>query len=146
MRRVLPVFPLLLTACGTVGLSQNVVADGDALVSVDPAGQIHFDEASPSGRSQSSEIVVSSLGDVPAYVADAWIESSTDGVFFTGDDLPFPKSMDPGEEIPITVRFQPTAAGTFHGSLVIESGLDGTLIERALIGKGCSDSDHDGDC
>jgi hypothetical protein len=146
MRRLLPTLLVLLPGCGSFGLVEDATADGAPLVSVDPDGQIRFDDASPSGRSATEQVVVMSLGDASAYVASVWVETSTDGVFYTNDDLPFPKTMAPGEEIPITVHFQPTAAGTFHGSLVIESGTDGTLLERQLLGSGCSDGDHDGRC
>lgn len=141
--------PLLLLcvlgACGELGLV-GASEGGEAQVGIEPEGQIRFDRASPSGRSQSEEVLVVSSGDAPVYVADVWVESSTANVFFTNDELPFPKNMEPGEEIPVTVRFAPAAAGTFHGTLVIESGLEGALLERQLIGEGCSDPDRDGDC
>lgn len=145
MRPVL--FALLpLCACGEVGLVEDVDAIGEALVTVEPQGQIRFDRASPEGRSQSEEVLIVSSGDADVYISDVWVESSTASVFYTENDLPFPKYLDPGEEIPVTIRFAPVAAGTFNGTLVVESGLEGALLERALVGEGCSDPDRDGDC
>ncbi len=136
-----------LAGCGSFGLDEGPVAlESEPLISIDPDGDIVFEASSPSGRSQSEEVVVMSLGGVGAYVANVWVESTTEGVFFTGEELPFPKLMEAGEEIPITVRFQPTAAGTFHGVLVVETGTDGSILERALLGNGCRDSDADGNC
>ncbi len=145
MRRALPTL-LLCAGCGDFGLVIAGSGEGDALVAVEPQGQIRFDRASPSGRSQAEEVLIVSAGDAPVYVADVWVESSTANVFFTNDDLPFPKNMMPGEDLPVTVRFAPVSAGTFHGTLVVESGLEGALLERQLVGEGCSDPDHDGSC
>ncbi|MDP2312737.1 MAG: hypothetical protein Q8P41_07515 [Pseudomonadota bacterium] len=144
MRPLLPIL-LLLVGCGEFGLQEAVEVGGAPLVAVAPGGQIRFDEASPRGRSQSEEVTIGSDGDVAAYVAAVWVESES-GDFYTNEELPFPKVMEPGEAIPITVRFMPASAGTFHGTLIVESGTDGTLLERQLVGEGCIDSDADGRC
>lgn len=144
MRPVLPILLAFLSGCGSFGLVE-VGGDEGALVAVSPEGQIRFDEASPSGRTQAEEVMLSAGGDLPVYIAAAWVESE-EGVFFTGDTLPFPRTLDPGEELPITVRFAPDDAGTFHGTLVIETGTEGALLERTLVGEGCADSNRDGDC
>lgn len=142
-----PLFlPLLTAGCGDFGLVATGGEEGEALVAIEPQGQIRFDRASPSGRSQLEEVLVVSSGDAPVYVADVWVESNTAGVFFTSDSLPFPKMMDVGEEVPVTLRFAPVSAGTFNGTLIVESGAEGALLERQLLGEGCSDPDRDGDC
>lgn len=151
MRPVLPTLPLLLpalllVACGEFGLVETVESGGAPLVAVAPGGQIRFEAVSPSGRSQAQEVTIGSDGDVAAYVAAVWVESENGDIFYTNEELPFPKLMEPGEAIPITVRFMPTAPGTFHGVLVVESGVDGTLLERQLLGEGCGDEDGDGRC
>lgn len=145
MRPSAPVL-LLLTGCGQLGLVESMDESGEALVSLEPAGQIRFDRASPEGRSQSEEVLIVSSGDASVYVADVWVESSTARVFYTESELPFPKYLEPGAEIPVIVRFAPAAAGTFYGSLVVESGVDGAVLERQLVGEGCSDADRDGNC
>jgi hypothetical protein len=137
---------LSLAGCGSFGLDPLGGDEGDAFVTIEPAGQIRFDRASPSGRSQSEEVTIVSSGGVPVYVADVWVESSTANVFYTGNELPFPKTMDPGEELPVVIRFAPVAAGTFHGTLVVEAGTEGAVLERQLVGEGCADTDRDGEC
>ncbi|MDP2305639.1 MAG: hypothetical protein Q8P18_06400 [Pseudomonadota bacterium] len=140
-------FPtLLLVGCGEFGLGETLEAGGAALVAVAPGGQLRFAEASPSGRSQALEVTIASDGDVAAYVAAVWVESENGGIFYTNDELPFPKLMEPGEAIPITVRFMPAAPGTFHGTLLVESGTEGALLERQLLGEACGDDDGDGRC
>lgn len=142
--RIAPLF--FVVACGEVGLVEYVGDDGEALVAVEPQGQIRFDRASPEGRSQSEEVLIVSAGDASVYVADVWVETSTASVFYTGNELPFPRYLDAGDEIPVVIHFSPVAVGTFHGTLVVESGLQGALLERQLVGEGCSDPDRDGSC
>lgn len=149
MRHTLPLVlassAALLAGCGELGLAQVTIADGAAIVAVAPTGEIRFEDASPDGRSKSEEVTIGSDGDVAVYVADVWVESE-DTAFFLNEDLPFPKNMEPGEAIPVTLRFQPPRAGNFRGTLVIESGTDGTLLERPLFGSGCEDDDGNGRC
>ena len=144
MRPLLPSL-LLLVGCGDFGLADGVTADGGPLVSVAPEGQILFEPVSPSGRPQFQEVTIGAAGDVAVYIAAVWVESE-DGAFSTLDELPFPKLLDPGEGIPIDLRFKPAAAGAFQGLLIVETGTDGTLLERALLGEGCVDSEADGQC
>ncbi|MFZ5480413.1 MAG: hypothetical protein ACOZNI_26860 [Myxococcota bacterium] len=136
----------LLIGCGGVGLDQYAVDALGPLVGTDPDGEVSFGDHVPDARSQATEVSVLSIGDEDAYVADVWVESNTDGVFFVPNDLPFPQMMEPGAEVPVTIRFAPTAVGTFHGVLVIEIGEEGTILERMLVGQGCRDTDDDGAC
>lgn len=145
MRPILTIL-VLLVGCGEFGLAETLEAGGAPLVAVAPGGQLRFADASPAGRSQALEVTIGSDGDVAAYVAAVWVESENGDIFYLNDDLPFPKLMDPGEAIPITVRFMPTDSGTFHGLLIVESGTDGTLLERQLLGEGCGDEDGNGRC
>jgi hypothetical protein len=150
MRLTLPVVlascSALLTGCGELGLATVTIADGAAIVAVAPTGEIRFEDASPDGRSKSEEVTIGSDGDVAVYVADVWVETDDGATFFLNEDLPFPKNMEPGEAIPITLRFQPPRVGDFHGTLLIESGTDGTVLERPLFGTGCADDDGNGSC
>ena len=146
MRRLFPLVTLLI-GCGDIGLTATVGEDGaQSLLTLSPEGQVRFDAAAPNGRVVNEEVTFVSAGDLPIYVADVWVESSTASVFTVGDDLPFPKNIEPGVEVAIVVKFSPVAAGTYRGTLVAETGTDGTLVERELVGEGCTDSDHDGDC
>jgi hypothetical protein len=144
MRRVLPT--LLLIGCGDFGLTEVSSIDGDeTLVNIEPQGQIRFDEASPHGNSVSEEIDVEAIGTGNVTIEDAWIESSTAGVFYTAGDLPFPRTIEEGDSFPMTVRFAPVSAGTFHATLVVET-TSGAVLERQMLGQGCRDNDADGRC
>lgn len=145
MRRVLPT--LLLIGCGDFGLTEvsSIEGGGETLVAIEPQGQIRFDEASPHGNSVSEEINVEPVGDGSVTIEDAWIESSTSGVFYTSGDLPFPRTIDAGDTFPFTVRFSPVSAGTFHATLVVETS-GGAILERQMLGEGCRDTDRDGRC
>lgn len=145
MRPLLPLLSLLLGGCGDFGLAQAALAGGPML-QIDPDGEIRFEQASPSGRESTQEVTFVSSGGEEVHVAGAWVESTTNGVFYTNEELPFPKSLDPGTDIPINIHFAPSAQGTFHGLLVIEVGTDGTLLERELVGQGCRDAQRDGAC
>ncbi len=136
----------LLVGCGGVGLDMYAGDVLGPLVATDPDGDVQFGDHVPDARSMANDVRVISAGDESVYVADAWVESNTEGVFFLPNELPFPQMLDPGVEIPVTIRFAPTAVGTFHGALVIEVGNDGTLLERMLVGQGCRDQDDDGEC
>lgn len=144
MRPLLPSL-CVLVGCGDFGLADGVTADGGPLVAVTPEGQIVFEPVSPSGRPQFQEVNITAAGDVAVYIAAVWVESE-DGAFSTFEDLPFPKLLDPGEAIPMDLRFKPPDAGVFHGVLVVESGTEGALLERQILGEGCVDSEADGQC
>jgi hypothetical protein len=136
---------LILVGCGGVGLDQLAADALGPLVATDPDGDIQFGDHVPDARSMSHEVSVLSTGDESVYVADVWVETNTEGVFYVPNELPFPQLLDPGAEIPVTIRFAPTAVGTFHGALVIEVE-DGTILERMLVGQGCRDTDRDEAC
>lgn len=136
---------MLLGACGDFGLAP-LAGDVSGLLTTNPEREIRFDATIPSDRSIVQEVEIQSAGDGPVFVANLWVETNTEGVFYTGDDLPFPKTIDAGSAVSVNVRFLPTAVGSFHGALVIEVGNEGTIIERSLFGQGCRDDDDDHEC
>lgn len=137
---------LLAAGCGGVGLDPLVEATDGPRLALDPDGELRFASASPEGRSQALDVRLISDGGERLYVKDAWVESTTEGVFSTNGEWPLPRNLDPGEDLPVTLRFAPNAQGTFHGRLIVEVGNDGTLFERDLVGNGCEDRDRDGEC
>lgn len=145
-----PLFPLLLlalsTGCGEFGLQELGDTDGEGLLTLDPDGELRFGEASPHGPFTDLEVRFVSAGTSPVQVVDAWVESTSDGVFSTPGTLPLPRRIEPGGDMPVLLRFDPTAQGSFHGVLVVELGPSGTLMERTLTGTGCRDDDADGSC
>lgn len=145
MRSLLPTL-LLLAGCGDFGLQELASTEGEGMLTLDPDGEIRFGQASPHGRATTMEVRFISSGTQPVQVADAWVESATADAFSTPGELPLPRRLAPGDEMPVTLRFDPAAQGSFHGTLVIELGPEGTLLERTLTGQGCQDDDEDGDC
>lgn len=144
MARFLPLL-LLAAGCGQMGMSELVDEDADTWLSFDPDGEISFGKVSPSGKSVEQQVTLSAQGEAPVTVSDLWIECETKDVFYLDGELPFPRVMDPGDTIPVDLRFMPKTAGGFRGTLVVELA-DGRVMERNLTGSGCSDSDHDGVC
>jgi hypothetical protein len=130
----------LLTACGHYGLETVAENLSGPRLSTDPAGSVSFGRQEASGRTYSEELYLVSAGDEAVYVADMWIESEERGVFDVGD-LPFPRSLDPGAEMPVNILFTPEDDARYEGSVFIEIGWDGKIIERTLSGTGCSPRD-----
>lgn len=139
-------FLATLVACGTFGLVEGYAGEGlGALLATDPDELVEFGETAPNAKSQKMDVQFVSAGDDALYVADAWIESAEEGVFTSGE-LPFPRTLQPGEAIPVHLRFKPNAQGAFTGTLLIEVGNEGEVVERTLSGEGCFDDDEDGTC
>jgi alkyl hydroperoxide reductase subunit AhpC len=145
MRHLVPI-TLLLAGCGDFGLLMTMdTGTGDGPFMFDPEGQAEFGRASPNGRNVEMDVTIACVSDQEAYVADAWVESNTQGVFTTNDDLPFPMRLDPGRGVTVKLKFLPNAQGNFRGTFVVEDNL-GNLTTLPLVGTGCSDGDRDGDC
>ena len=133
----------LVAGCGSMGLDQNALYEGNGRAEVAPDGMVEFPDR-PVGRGSSEEFVVESIGDIPITVEDAWVDVDDRGVFFVGD-LPFPMRLSPGDSVTFQVNFEPPSTGVFHGTLVITMD-DGTTLERNVVGSGCGDNDGDGVC
>lgn len=142
-----PYIPFLLLAvgCGQMGMSELVDEDAENWLSFDPDGEISFGKSSPNAKSVEKQVTLSAQGEAAVTVADLWIDSDAKHVFYLDGELPFPRVMDPGDTIPVDIRFMPESSGGYKGTLVVELE-DGRVMERNLTGSGCSDSDHDGVC
>ncbi len=110
---------------------------------VAPDGMVEFEDR-PVGFGASEEILVASVGDMPITVEEAWVEVTDPNVFFVGA-LPFPKRLEPGEDIGFEVNFEPQDNGIFYGTLVVTFD-DGTTLERNVRGAGCEDDNGDREC
>lgn len=138
-------FAVLLTgACGSVGLSDATTDGTMGEVELLPEGEINFGTVSPYTRPVTYTVEVVSTGLDPVTVDDAWIETASVAELYVGA-LPFPRSIDPGDSIPFDLKFKPSEAGGYHGTLVILMR-DGAKIERNVVGNACPDTDQDGTC
>ena len=144
MRSVLP-FLFVLAGCGQVGMDETVATDTTPWLSFDPAGSVSFGRVSPNGSPEKDQVTLISNGDSDVGVADAWIEADPPHSFYFPNELPFPMVMAPGDSVPLVIDFSPDATGSFGGTLVLQLE-NGQIIERALTGTGCSDTDRDGEC
>jgi len=133
----------LIAGCGSMGLDQNALYEGNGRVEIAPDGIVEFPDR-PVGRGASEEFTVESIGDIPITVEDAWVDVADPGVFFVGD-LPFPMRLSPGDSVAFQVNFEPSSTGLFRGTLVLTMD-DGTALERNVVGSGCSDNDGDSVC
>lgn len=148
MWRALPTLlfgALLLAGCGSFGLDPTVAQGGQSWIDITPTGEVQFGPASPSGKSVSQDVTVVASGDSDAVVTDAWIEATSAGVFVLPTELPFPRLIPAGGEVPLHVKFHPLAQGDFRATMVVEIE-DGTVVERVMTGVGCGDSDDNGTC
>lgn len=130
----------LFLACGHYGLETVAEHLSGPRLATEPAGSVAFGRQEASGRTYSEELYLLSAGDEEVYVADLWVESDEAGVFDVGD-LPFPRSLDVGAEMPVNILFTPDDDTRYEGSVFIEVGWDGKVIERTLSGTGCSPRD-----
>jgi hypothetical protein len=139
------VWILLVAACSSsVGLESWQPEPGRPFVDIEPRGRVEFPATSPAGPSVEVEVTATNSGDAAATLDDAWIEGSESGVFFL-EQLPLPTSVEAGEGFTFPVHFQPVDRGSFQATLVVQAG-EGAVVERLLLGSGCSDTDGDGDC
>ncbi len=136
-----------LIACGTPGLDD--FADEDALgarLEVIPADEVRFNRA-PQGVEVQAEVTITSVGDAPALLEDLWIEGSYADDFDLVPVDGVPGRLHPGQELIVTVTFEPPAIGRFPADLFVSAPDTPTGgITKALVGRGCEDIDHDDRC
>ncbi len=133
------VLVLTLAACGNFGLA---VVDGDVAgsrLTTDPVNELAFGRRAVDGT-HSEQLYLRSEGTTPVYVADLWVESPDAGVFSTGD-LPLPRELEPGAELPVQIRFTPDDDTRFEGTILIQVGREGRVLERSVVGTGCAARD-----
>jgi hypothetical protein len=133
------VWLLLLVACGSYGLEPMMSDDGGTL-KTDPAWELAFGKRATTAGTVSEPITLISSGESPLTVQDVWLESEESGIFDLGE-LPFPRTLEAGEEMPVNVLFTPERAERYTGTLYIEIGDGGRVAERNLVGAGCNPRD-----
>lgn len=126
---------LLLVACGSYGL-QPMMTDDGAKLTTDPAWELAFGKQSTTAGTVTGTITLLSSGEAPLTIQDVWLESDENGIFDLGE-LPFPRTIEPGDEVPVNVLFSPQRAERYTGTLYIEFGEEGRTAERNLVGSGC---------
>jgi hypothetical protein len=86
---------------------------------------------SPGGTPQTQAITLSSTGTAPVTVNSATIS----GAGFSMSGATFPVTLNPGIAISVQIQFQPTAAGTFNGSVTFSSNsTTGSTSQVTLVG------------
>lgn len=147
MSRRPPLAPLVvfgLAGCGQFGL-QMVDSTVDGHLNVQPAGETDFGARYPGKQGAMATFELAPIGqDNAVEVDDVWVEGDT-GAFSIPAELPLPRTLDPGVEFSVRVRFAPEDVGTFTGQLVAVTNV-GDEVRRDLRGVGCRDKDDNGHC
>jgi len=138
---------LALIACGTPGLDDMTgeLPEG-AELEVLPESEVLFDRT-PAGVRSLAQVTISNLGDQSSIVEDLWFEGNYADDFALESHEGVPGKLEPGDEIVITLAFDPPATGRFVADLYVsapETPSGG--ITRPLVGLGCTDADGDNRC
>ena len=143
---------LAAAACGSPGL-EPVIDEFAAnappgILHVDPVGAYDFGRLSPEAPRVRGELMLWMEGGTPVRVTDLHLDGTTSSAFSLPAELPLPVELQPGDEALVGVFFEPYAAGSYFGDVVVVMVEDGEERELtvALEGEGCPDSDADGVC
>ncbi len=135
---------IALSACGSLGLQSIQLGEStEGRITISPAGAVSFGQVVEDGEPEDETLTLSVSGD-SVRVVDIWIDGRS-GAFSLLSDPPVPRTIEPGEEMELRVRFQPGANGNYTAEFLVETG-GGTIVSRELKGEGCSDRDRDGRC
>lgn len=133
-----------LAGCGSFGLQSIELVAESGRLGATPQSPIDFGKVIADREVGHETVTLQANTDVSVRVISVWVES-TSGVFSIDGNPPIPKTLEPGQQIGIGLRFEPGSKGDFTGSFFAETE-DGGLLERELEGRGCGDSDRDGRC
>ncbi len=138
----------LASGCGTMGLAYDDYDGLGAYLEVDPLDDIDFDKRSPEAKPDSREVLLYSAGDMSVAIIDVFLDETTSSAFWLRDDLPLPIQLEPGEEYPLEIWFEPYAVGQFSGQLdvVLDQQGEEQWVTRPLLGRGCADVNSDLEC
>ncbi|MCB9746028.1 MAG: hypothetical protein H6740_25860 [Alphaproteobacteria bacterium] len=133
----------LLTACANVGLDE-FGDPGAGLLQIAPAGDVDFGEVPVNGEGEATLRFISGGAD-GVLIEDITVEGAPE--VFVPRGLTTPRVVQPGDEMPLVIRFLPTAARDYNAVLVVETpGLDALTINKRLMGEGCPDTNRDSLC
>ncbi len=141
--------PVLLVACAEdgYGLEQaSLTEELGARIELSPEESVQFPPTSTTAVGE-SEIVITSSGDKALAVHDIFL-GGLDVEAFEVPELPLPIMLEPGNEFPVRLFFEPDAEGQFSADLTVVTAGNSEEVEvsRRLIGSGCWDGDEDGVC
>lgn len=139
--------PTLLAGCGGYGLTEYGEAGlAGASLFIVPEAQVRFAPTPPGGEDV-TEVTLVSSGDVAVRVEEIWLEGAGADDFQLPDLLMIPLDLEPGVELPFTLRFQPESTGNSSATLYVGMGdLGETETSVEVFGRACSDEDDDGAC
>ncbi len=131
--------------CGVPYLEYDQETAG-AQLKLRPLSEVAFGSISPYGAPLRQQLWVAANGDMSVAIEHVVLPSDGRGSFTLVYD-PSPAVLEPGEEVPIDIRFHPDESGQFAGRLsVIAVAAGQHEISRRLVGSGCGDADADGSC
>ena len=139
--------PALLAGCGGYGLTEYGDASlGDGSLFIVPEAQVRF-APTPPGREDVTEVTLVSSGDLPVRIEEIWLEGPGADDFVLPDLLMLPLELDPGLELPFTLRFLPEDPGSASATLYVGVGdLSAEVLSVGVFGRACEDGDGDGAC
>lgn len=143
---------LTAAACGSPGLEPVIdefAANAPAgVLRIEPVGAYDFGRLSPDAPRVRGELMLWMEGGTPVRVTDLHLDSTTSSAFSLPAELPLPVQLQPGDEALVGVYFEPYAAGSYFGDVVVVMVEDGEerQLTVALEGEGCPDGDGDGVC
>ena len=141
---VLAMFAIMFCGCGSFGLQSIELTETSGRLGASPQDEVDFGKVIEDRDVGNETITLKATGDESVRVVSVWVESSA-GVFGVVGSPPIPKRLEPEQQVGIELRFEPGSQGDFTGSFFAETE-DGALLERDLVGQGCSDRDGDERC
>ena len=138
----------LLPGCGDMGLNTLVLDEGEAVLQVDPEGDIAFGGVAYSSGEGSEIMLLRSVGGAALVVLDVYLQEGTPQAFAVGDALPLPLILESGEDFPVEITFSPDAMGAYNGwvEVVVDSDTGEKFVTRRILGQGCDPETAAGTC
>lgn len=131
---LLIIFPISsLCSCG-YGLQSFSPEESVGKIIIDPASPIEFGSVLVDEYKLFQATLIAN-GDV--VIEDIYIDG--DAAFTLPNELPIPKVMADGDELPVKITFSPTNPQNFNAQLIIVNG--GIELERRITGTGCTGND-----
>ena len=145
MRSLAPAVALMAMACGGIGLSPSDTGVVASTLGINPVGTIDFGSHNVNTELPTKkDVVLFADGDTPLPIIDVFLEDSSGGVFKVPDNLPLPLIIAPDGDFPVRMKFNPKEVTIYYGELSIQfddGSAEGALINRPLMGEGCTGSD-----
>jgi hypothetical protein len=131
---LLIIFPISsLCSCG-YGLQSFYPEESVGKIIIDPSSPIEFGSVLINEYELFQATLIANGSVV---IEDIYIDG--DATFALPNELPIPKVMTDGDELPVKISFSPSSPQNFNAQLVIVNG--NIEVERRITGTGCSGND-----